>query len=310
MPLFISHSTKDDDFVDRLVSELQIHGHQTWVDHIDIPPGAQWMDVIEEALEHCEMLILIVSEAAMDSEFVRREWQIFYDLKRPIIPIRLEDCRIPLLLRTLHHVDYLRAGDVRNLIQKLLPHLPVSKATIAAQNPAVVALDAFDPDATTRSNRTSNITDSTEKVFIGKVREAARQMEKTDRLHLEDNEIKLLIPTVKASLVCSLKKPLTIGRRHEETKTYPDVDLSVYPGGETVSRRHAMIAMTSDGVRIVDLWSSNGTYVGRTKLTPKISYRLKDGDIIRFGRKFAVQIRFREMVPELVAGDEEGTLAD
>lgn len=310
MPLFISHSTKDDDFVNRLVSELQIHGHQTWVDHIDMPPGAQWMDVIEEALEHCELLILVVSQSAMESDYVKREWQIFYDLKRPIIPIRLEDCRTPLLLRTLHHVEYNRVGDMETLTKKLLPVLPQSKAKIAEHNPAMAALDTIDPNETRAANRTSNITSSTEKVFIGKVREAARQMEKTDRLQLQDNEIKILIPSVKAALVCPLKKPIIIGRKHEETKTYPDIDLSVYPGGETVSRRHAMIAMTSDGVRIVDLWSSNGTYVGRTRLTPKISHRLKDGDIIRFGRKFAVQIRFIETEPELVISTDDGTVVD
>ena len=48
-----------------------------------------------------------------------------------------------------------------------------------------------------------------------------------------------------------------------------------------VSRRHAEIEVTGRWVRIRDLGSSNGTFVGDRQITDQI---LANGDVVRFGR--------------------------
>jgi hypothetical protein len=60
MTIFISHSHKDDDFVDRLRSDLHKLGHHTWVDHHDIPAGKVWDEVVEVELVTSDAMILIV----------------------------------------------------------------------------------------------------------------------------------------------------------------------------------------------------------------------------------------------------------
>ena len=50
------------------------------------------------------------------------------------------------------------------------------------------------------------------------------------------------------------------------------------------SRSHAEIVSGSDGTHdIVDVGSTNGTFVGGTRLTPHVPRRLREGDVIEFG---------------------------
>ncbi len=49
----------------------------------------------------------------------------------------------------------------------------------------------------------------------------------------------------------------------------------------TVSRRHAEVSLTSRGIRVVDLGSSNGTYINGTKMRDGVAV---DGDIVTFGK--------------------------
>jgi pSer/pThr/pTyr-binding forkhead associated (FHA) protein len=58
-----------------------------------------------------------------------------------------------------------------------------------------------------------------------------------------------------------------------------------------VSRRHAILAVRSDGARILDDRSYNGTFVNGRRVTV---HHLTDGDVIRFGRAV---FRFTEVAP-------------
>jgi FHA domain len=58
-----------------------------------------------------------------------------------------------------------------------------------------------------------------------------------------------------------------------------------------VSRRHAIVAVRGDGVRVLDDRSSNGTFVNGRSVT--VAY-LADGDVLRFGR---VVLRYAEVGP-------------
>jgi FHA domain-containing protein len=58
-----------------------------------------------------------------------------------------------------------------------------------------------------------------------------------------------------------------------------------------VSRRHAILAVRSEGARVLDDRSSNGTYVNGRAVTVA---PLSDGDVLRFGRAV---FRYTEIVP-------------
>ena len=68
------------------------------------------------------------------------------------------------------------------------------------------------------------------------------------------------------------KEELTIGRGS-------DVDITI--DRDSVSRRHAKIVQTGNQYAVIDLGSTNGTYVNDVKVTEAV---LVDGDVVRVGK--------------------------
>jgi pSer/pThr/pTyr-binding forkhead associated (FHA) protein len=77
---------------------------------------------------------------------------------------------------------------------------------------------------------------------------------------------------------------LSIGRLDEISGIYPDIDLTPHGGDEAgVSRRHAQLLHEGDAWYVLDLDSTNGTFVNGVELTPKTRSLLSDGDQITMG---------------------------
>jgi uncharacterized protein YjbI with pentapeptide repeats len=71
--LFISYSTKDQDFAERLHAHLQDKGVRCWFAPHDIKGGRKIHEQIDEAVRVFDRLLLILSEASMKSEWVKTE---------------------------------------------------------------------------------------------------------------------------------------------------------------------------------------------------------------------------------------------
>ena len=81
------------------------------------------------------------------------------------------------------------------------------------------------------------------------------------------------------------RSEFTIGRLSEGQTVMPDIDLTPYGAYENgVSRLHAVLKKGEDQVNIMDLGSSNGTYLDGARLTPDREYPLKHGNIIAIGK--------------------------
>jgi hypothetical protein len=70
---FISYSTKDQDFADRLYADMQAKGVRCWFAPHDIQGGRKVHEQIEEAIKVYDKLLLILSEASMNSKWVKTE---------------------------------------------------------------------------------------------------------------------------------------------------------------------------------------------------------------------------------------------
>ena len=80
---------------------------------------------------------------------------------------------------------------------------------------------------------------------------------------------------------------LTLGRSDPQTGFLPDVNLTPYNGLEKgVSRKHAAIVHANRFLRLVDLNSSNGTFVNGNPVDPDKSRVLRDGDEVRLGHLY------------------------
>lgn len=63
----------------------------SWMAPYDIPPGSVYTQVINDALENCECVVLQLSNASQESQFVKREIERAITYKKTIIPIQIED---------------------------------------------------------------------------------------------------------------------------------------------------------------------------------------------------------------------------
>jgi hypothetical protein len=70
---FISYSTKDQDFADRLHADLQNKGVRCWFAPHDIQSGKKIHEQIDEAIRLHDKLLLILSPHSMESEWVKTE---------------------------------------------------------------------------------------------------------------------------------------------------------------------------------------------------------------------------------------------
>jgi len=75
-----------------------------------------------------------------------------------------------------------------------------------------------------------------------------------------------------------------IGRYDPVTELKPDVDLTELDLKRSVSRRHARIADTEEGLVVVEeVGALNGTFVNGTRLTAGEPHPVEDGDRVGFG---------------------------
>lgn len=104
--IFISYSRKDRDFRERLDKALVKNGYKTWVDENDIPAGTVWDEAVENALNLCPLMLLVITPTSMASREVKNEWTLFIDKDKPIIPILLEPAELNFRIRNLQYIDF------------------------------------------------------------------------------------------------------------------------------------------------------------------------------------------------------------
>lgn len=91
--LFLSHSSADQKFVDKLARVLRKHGIKVWYSRHKLVGADQWHDEIGEALRRCDWFLVVLSANSVRSMWVKRE--LLFALKQP----RLSDHIIPVVYR-------------------------------------------------------------------------------------------------------------------------------------------------------------------------------------------------------------------
>src|SRR5579885_1420234 len=113
--VFISYSRENTDFVDRLEVDLKARGFDPWVDRQKLVPGQSWPDTIKREIQLHEKMIVVMTYAALASDWVRNEYEYALELRRPIIPILLESVPVkewPIQFVRLQYADFQKSYDV------------------------------------------------------------------------------------------------------------------------------------------------------------------------------------------------------
>jgi len=109
---FVSYSRKDVKIATQAVLVLNGEGVSTWFDQHDIPQGAHWDMTIQQALQACRGVIILLSPTSVASPNVLDEISYALDHQKLVLPLLIEDCKLPLRL---NRVQY---RDVRQEFQK------------------------------------------------------------------------------------------------------------------------------------------------------------------------------------------------
>jgi hypothetical protein len=91
------------------------------------------------------------------------------------------------------------------------------------------------------------------------------------------------------------RNEFTLGRISEGQPIVPDIDLSPYQAyARGVSRLHAVLKREASHVFLMDLGSSNGTYVNGKRLSPNVDHAISNGDVVALG-KLKIQILLKAL---------------
>lgn len=122
--VFVCYARDDDVFVLKLAEALRDMRVKVWLDQWSIPDGANWDASIDEALERCTCVLIVLSPKAVESDEVRSELRVALDEKKPVIPIMFDACRIPRQLRRSQYIDVtgtkrLNTGTIKRVVEAL-----------------------------------------------------------------------------------------------------------------------------------------------------------------------------------------------
>lgn len=268
--IFISHSSRDDEFVDKIAMNLQQHQFETWVDHKDTPEGMLWANIIQDGLEKGDYMILVVTESSMQSRHVRIEWQSFQGLVKPLILIILdEEVEIPRLLQDYPTVNWSSMQEIDQDLNGLLKYLPTATSPSKPVKPEeqIPQTRQLNPNAP----------------GLDELQRLAGEIDSHTEPVVGVSEIKLIIPKSDISISYHVSHSMRVGRGSPHDIEKPDIDLNPYETIKTVSRNHATISIKNGSVIITDTGSSNGTFIDGKRLKPNLPAKIKSGTMVRFG---------------------------
>src|SRR3954454_3958966 len=88
--VFISHSSADRAIAERLCTYLEQNGVLCWMAPRDVMPGKNYGAAIVDAIDECEVFVLVLSSASNGSGQVVREVERAASTNSVIIPLRVE----------------------------------------------------------------------------------------------------------------------------------------------------------------------------------------------------------------------------
>jgi hypothetical protein len=89
--VFISHASKDAALARQVSTQLEAKGVPCWIAPRDIQAGKNFNVAILSAIENCTVMLLILSEAANQSDHVMVELERAFNYKKVLIPLRVRE---------------------------------------------------------------------------------------------------------------------------------------------------------------------------------------------------------------------------
>lgn len=138
--VFISYSTKNKEAAQAICHVLEQNEIRCWMAPRNIPPGSDYGDVIEDAIKACKSVVVLFSETAAQSQYVKSEINIAFEEQKTIIPFRLDETPLKgqnrLILNKTHWID--AYPDYKTKFSDLVAAVALSLGKELPRNPEPV----------------------------------------------------------------------------------------------------------------------------------------------------------------------------
>jgi hypothetical protein len=136
--IFLSHSSKDREFANRLALDLRARGLSVWYDQWELDVGDSLFERIQGALAEASWLLIVLSPDSVESRWVREELSAIQVRQLAakgvgVLPVLYRDCEIPLFLQSRVHADFRASFDegIQRLLRAIRRHYPASTSKAA-----------------------------------------------------------------------------------------------------------------------------------------------------------------------------------
>jgi hypothetical protein len=132
--IFISYSRDyDREAATAIYRQLCESGYSPWIDVENILPGQIWDHEVELAISRSKIFLVLISEEMIESRgYVHDEWHMALDIQKEysdgrlfVIPIRLDDCKVPFLLRRFQWIDWFEDVGKERLFKRIAQILDI-----------------------------------------------------------------------------------------------------------------------------------------------------------------------------------------
>lgn len=93
--VFLSYERQDAEKIREIAGILATRGISTWYDTSKLTGGDDWVKRIAAAIEAADVIVLLASQPALDSKWVRRELEFADQCNKPIVPVVFDDVKWP-----------------------------------------------------------------------------------------------------------------------------------------------------------------------------------------------------------------------
>jgi hypothetical protein len=110
--VYLSYARRDTEYALRIVSSLRTAGFTIWMDQDELQVGDIWRDKIVQAIGEAGAMIVLLSSAAVASEYVRDlDIRTAVNADIPILPLRIEDVNFDQIPPEIAKIQFLDLTD-------------------------------------------------------------------------------------------------------------------------------------------------------------------------------------------------------
>ena len=127
MKVFLSHARKDGALANELAERLAKGGFKVWNPEEEIASGDNWAKKIGKALDDSDLMVILLTPKAMESDWLRQEIEFALGSKKYegrvftvfVGPGREAHKDVPWILLKLPHYQVVSARDFADVVTKL-----------------------------------------------------------------------------------------------------------------------------------------------------------------------------------------------